>query len=207
MKNKNKIIASILMTIGIVLITVFSIVATNFKRDYESYYHHNEYDYGYFEITTQKDIDVDNAYVNIIDQFGRKTKEKLEYEKCNGKTYIFSMYEFDYNILSLEIKDNQGNIIQLIKYTETQEQSRIKKQSIMFAFVGIGVLMVIVGFVVIVSPSIKKSIQEMDKKLNNVVGEIFNKEEHIKCEYCGSLNEKDNIKCKNCGASFQSKKK
>lgn len=207
MKSKGKIIGAILILVGIVAIISSALVAGSYKRDNESYYHSTSFVFGRLEIRTQKDIDVDNVYVNIYDDFfGRNERIKAQYKRSNGDNYIFDINESHYKLLSLEVKDIYGEDMQLSKYTEQQEKTRNWNRVTMYIILGIGVIVVFVGVAVISVSFAKKSIKDIGDKIThtNIFG--LNKPTKIKCDYCGLENNYNESKCESCGANLKSKK-
>lgn len=207
MKRKNKVVSLILIILGIAVIVVSAIMASSFKRDMESYYHYTKF-WGCLEIRTQSDIDVDNSYVNIYDNFfKRNEKVKLQYNKSKGDNYIFNIEKTDYSIISLEIKDTNGNNIELTKYTEQQEKSRKSSCTLMYLIIAAGAIAVVAGVIVFVTSFAKKTLDSLGNSLKDSNLFDLNKTSKIKCEYCGLENDPTRERCSGCGANLQLKNK
>lgn len=208
MKKKSTILGSILIVVGIILIVISSVKLGSYKRDLETYYHNQNGFWGQIEVRTEKEIDVDNAYVNLHNNFfDRDEREKLQYVKTSGDNYIFEINVNDYTIISLEFKDLAGNDLEFEKYSEQQEKERVGNRTTMIILIVVGVLVFIAGIGVFVLSFVTKTMSSVGKTVTGVIHSVVNKNGKIKCEYCGCENDPAKSKCESCGANLQSKKK
>lgn len=211
MKQKSKILGIIMAVIGLAL-CVFGVVIRhqklneielNHSRPNNSYYHYSDF-YGYFEIKTDANIDVDNCFVNIYDTYMHWAESvKLRYEGKENGYYVFTINEGgNYTITSLDLVDLSGNPIEVIKYTEMEELARkaaweadLDKANVyIFMFIA-GLFTLGTGIVVYFKNKIfmPKSMAHIKKTPSGV------------CKYCGTKNRLDDTRCYGCGANLKEK--
>ena len=223
-KNKVKRILSICFTVcGLIMTVLFSVLSNGYPRPDETYYHYSEgsFGYGYIEIKTNKNIDVDNCFVYLESTYSTN-KEQLDYQGYDGY-YNFKYYKHDYVFKYIEIRDESGLLIELTKYTEIEEIERQKPISIMITFAVLGVALTIIGVLLLLNSfgkfHFKKQLNELkddnqsveitNNKDTSSLTVIINKNSNTKsitCKYCGSENREDSLNCSNCGAVINSKK-
>ena len=221
-------VSVILIVVGVLLVVLMSSVSVNrtldikdryanqiesltviYERDYETYYHYKN-GKDFYEIKTRNEIDVDNVSINAISFFGDNVKIQLDYEGFANNVYVFSYFGSD-TFVSLEVKDLNGNVLELTKYQETQELERnaqinqekqrllalraeeLDKTNILIVLIIVGAILTVLGIAIFAlsTPMKLASVKETKCEPNN------------RCTYCGYKYKETDSKCSNCGAPLE----